>query len=1238
MGSYRSREDDYGHVVDSFIPLKRSKVGKRFGFVRFINAFNVERLVNNLCTIWVDRFKLHANIARFNKTYRNGYSEANKKENEVPKSSSNGPCKVNGTTDSSKSFVHVVKGINLVEETESILAIVLDDEYLNSKDLSNSLMGRVKEFASLPNPKKILCNEGFDNLCIRYMGELWVLLESESIKAKELFQDNVGAGLWFSVLRQASNEFTTEGRIVWVEVKGIPFKFWSGATFKKIVVKWRDLLDVDDHARAKEVPGWIPDCLEDEEDDEDQSQQSNNDGIFNDHDINNGGEDSKVEEVYETVFDVSDGPKEKQSEDPFGLYPLLNKDKKKRHKRQRAMTKVLNILPDSLLRWNRMRLGDGISNKFSESLCSGRFKEFEVPRTGGSMLSVMEEILKVGQAMGYNMKGCVNNITEIIESQGASGGLQETKMETIDLLSVRLCWGNLNFDYVHTDSIGANLLIVVVYAPHDARDKRMLWDYLTHVTNQWDGEVEMMGDFNEVSYRSDRFGLIFNVHGADVFNSFITNAGLEEVRLGGSAAITLDRYLLDHRPILLRETLYDYGLISFRFYHYWLKADGFDKFVMDSGNEVPEDDNNAIHKFLYKLKFLKSNIRRWYNVYRNYKKGAVVKLKEDLRFLDEEIDKGNGSVEIVNKRLEVLNKLQHVVNAQASEVAQKAKIKWYVEGDENVKFFHGMLNKKRSQLNIRGVMKNGTWTDNPDTVKQEFFHHFKNRFEKPSNQRVRIDMSFLNVLSIDQREDLERMVSKEEVKKAVFDCGMDKSPGPDGFTFGLYRHFWSTIECDVFEVVKHFFTHGDIPNGCNSIFIALIPKISNANMVKDFRSISLNGSIYKIIAKILTNRLLDVLGDIVNEVQSAFIKERQILDGPFILNELMQWCRMKKNKLLFSKSTLKKLMTRFDGIFWMMFYINSVLAINGLCGFKVVSNHLEAPFLSMKVIRGNFSSLKRVVDLGLFTGISLNFMVNLFHLFFADDAMFLGQWSESNIDTLVHVLDCYHRASGLRINMCPFECASKIESIRSHFFNGHDIRSKKSSWVKWNKVLTAKEKGGLGVSSLYAPNRGLMFKWEVKQMQNQGVNFFEYIWIKLGNGYDTLFWEDKWCEGGVLKDLFSRLYALELMRKSTVSVKLSESSLENSFRRKVRSGVEEAQLGDLYELISTVTLSPSVDRYAKLKSVFEGIFYGLWWSIWDFRNKLLFEKEAPSQAAIFDNIVSISFNWWYSCVSAAGTL
>ncbi|GJS32478.1 hypothetical protein Tco_0530860 [Tanacetum coccineum] len=138
-------------------------------------------------------------------------------------------------------------------------------------------------------------------------------------------------------------------------------------------------------------------------------------------------------------------------------------------------------------------------------------------------------------------------------------------------------------------------------------------------------------------------------------------------------------------------------------------------------------------------------------------------------------------------------------------------------------------------------------------------------FDKPPDQNAHIDMPFPNSLSTDQQKDLECMVSKEEVKRAVWDCGTDKSPGPDGFTFGFYRHFWSTIENDVFEAIKYFFTCGEIPKGCNSTFIALIPKNPDANMVKDFCPISLIGSIYKIIAKILTNRLVVFLGDIVKE-------------------------------------------------------------------------------------------------------------------------------------------------------------------------------------------------------------------------------------------------------------------------------------------------------------------------------------------------------------------------------------
>ncbi|GJR95932.1 nucleotide-binding alpha-beta plait domain-containing protein, partial [Tanacetum coccineum] len=240
MGSYRSKEDDvsristsifvtnfpdsfkakdlfhvckqYGHVVDSFIPMKRTKEGKRFGFVRFINVFSVERLVSNLCTIWVDRLKLRANIARFNRAPLN--------RSNVHFDRGVNLRKDQGFADSGQSYSNVVKrnALNDNKGNETPV-LVLDDNCLLSKDLSKCLLGRVKEFASLANLRMSLNNEGFMGVKIQYMGEMWVMLEFGNQKSLALFRDNVSVGSWFSQINQASMDFVADGRIAWVELE-----------------------------------------------------------------------------------------------------------------------------------------------------------------------------------------------------------------------------------------------------------------------------------------------------------------------------------------------------------------------------------------------------------------------------------------------------------------------------------------------------------------------------------------------------------------------------------------------------------------------------------------------------------------------------------------------------------------------------------------------------------------------------------------------------------------------------------------------------------------------------------------------------------------------------------------------------------------------------------------------------------------------------------------------------------
>nr|GEV54544.1 RNA-directed DNA polymerase, eukaryota, reverse transcriptase zinc-binding domain protein [Tanacetum cinerariifolium] len=351
------------------------------------------------------------------------------------------------------------------------------------------------------------------------------------------------------------------------------------------------------------------------------------------------------------------------------------------------------------------------------------------------------------------------------------------------------------------------------------------------------------------------------------------------------------------------------------------------------------------------------------------------------------LDRREGIDTDVTRRSDVVRILQDIEKTEAMEMAQKAKIKWAVEGDENSKYYHDVINKKRNNLAIRGVLVNDNWVESPQLVKNEFYAHFKQRFEKPNLSGIQFDREFPNKICSEQAIDLEREVSKEEVKRAVWDCRIDKAPGPDGFTFGFYRRFWNLIECDVVKDVKWFFLHERIPSGGNSSFITLIPKVSNANMVKYFRPISLIGSVYEIVAKILANRLILVLGDLVSDTKSAFLKERQILDGLFILNEVIQW--------------------------WD--FVDTILKMFGFrdkwC--KWINSYLQ----SSRVMESLNLSFQRVVEAGLLSRIKLDSSMSVSHLFYADDAIFMGQWNQSNIDTIVRVLKVFHSASGLCINI-----------------------------------------------------------------------------------------------------------------------------------------------------------------------------------------------------------------------------
>lgn len=184
------------------------------------------------------------------------------------------------------------------------------------------------------------------------------------------------------------------------------------------------------------------------------------------------------------------------------------------------------------------------------------------------------------------------------------------------------------------------------------------------------------------------------------------------------------------------------------------------------------------------------------------------------------------------------------------------------------------------------------------------FH--KQKFQKPASYHPRFTSNLFKTLSDVEVSLLDAPFSCKEIKNAVWDCGGNKAPGPDGFTFKFIKEFWDTIGTDFTRMVMRFELDGFIPCGCNSSFIALVPKIHDPVDVKDYRPISLIGCQYKVIAKVLANRLMKVIHSVVSEVQTAYIKGRQIIDGPLMVNEFISWASKKNERSFIMKVDFEK--------------------------------------------------------------------------------------------------------------------------------------------------------------------------------------------------------------------------------------------------------------------------------------------------------------------------------------------
>ncbi|GJQ94521.1 hypothetical protein Tco_0005660 [Tanacetum coccineum] len=412
------------------------------------------------------------------------------------------------------------------------------------RDFSCSLMGKMKDINALSNLFIILANEGFENVKLFYLGGQWVLLELDSVTSKEKITNHVGVGSWFEVLKPACNSFMCEERLVWVAIEGLPVKALTRNTYAKIVASWGELVDINESDNCslscirvcvrtnrvkiiikgqlhwicvKEQEAWMPEfqtAMEDDtsSDEESEGNNENDRGSDNEH-------VSETSFAHENVDEFQVNPKPSCntviSEDLFRIYKILKRNKDANvtegdtHTPQyppgftpNVEENVVDNIPGNASQPKPNPTTSG--NKENASSVNDKFQ------ASGSILEVMDELIKVGQTMGYNMDGILF--------------VKDTSTVSDSFLAISGTW----------ISSSTKLLVIYVYAPQVLTETRMLWDFIIRLIDSWDGNVSSWSDFNEVRFDKERaLVLLFNSHGANSFNNFITMKGLIDLPLEG---------------------------------------------------------------------------------------------------------------------------------------------------------------------------------------------------------------------------------------------------------------------------------------------------------------------------------------------------------------------------------------------------------------------------------------------------------------------------------------------------------------------------------------------------------------------------------------------------------------------------------------------------------------------------------------------------------------------------------
>ena len=242
-----------------------------------------------------------------------------------------------------------------------------------------------------------------------------------------------------------------------------------------------------------------------------------------------------------------------------------------------------------------------------------------------------------------------------------------------------------------------------------------------------------------------------------------------------------------------------------------------------------------------------------------------------------------------------------LLRVEVNELLDKESLMWQQRaralhlkcGDKNTRFFHNKASQRFRRNRILGLLDDSnSWCTNTTQVADIIVGFYTRLFtsERPTTDHGVLEV-IQSIVTEEMNSNLTRDFTKQEVDLVLKEMAPLKASGLDGMPPLFFQSFWPLIGDEVSKVVLDCLNSCHIPKEFNYTYVTLIPKVKNPEFFFEFRPISLCNVIYKLISKVLANRLKPLLPSIVSENQSAFQAGRVITNNILMTFETLHYMK-----------------------------------------------------------------------------------------------------------------------------------------------------------------------------------------------------------------------------------------------------------------------------------------------------------------------------------------------------------